>query len=148
MKLVLDTNVVLDWLVFEAPVLHPLREGIRAGSVTVVTHQPAFDELRHVIGRRRLGLDSEAQSRVISQYEALTARFPEGSGAASVPAELPLRFPRCRDPDNDSFLQLAFHSKADALASRDKQVLALRKRTRAFGFQIVSVEELTETLLR
>ncbi|MBL8513009.1 MAG: PIN domain-containing protein, partial [Betaproteobacteria bacterium] len=37
-RLVLDTNVVIDWLVFDDPFMSPLREGVPAGRVQVLTH--------------------------------------------------------------------------------------------------------------
>ena len=33
--LVLDTNVVIDWLVFDDPFMNPLRFGVRDGQVAV-----------------------------------------------------------------------------------------------------------------
>ena len=37
LKLVLDTNVVIDWLVFDDPFMDPLREGVRDAQLVVLT---------------------------------------------------------------------------------------------------------------
>jgi predicted nucleic acid-binding protein len=57
---------------------------------------------------------------------------------------LPPGFPRCRDPDDDHFLALAHHAAADALVSKDRAVLKLRRRARKFGVRILDVRQLNE----
>ncbi|MDE2297629.1 MAG: PIN domain-containing protein, partial [Burkholderiales bacterium] len=49
---VLDTNVVLDWLVFHNPECGPLHASITAGRVRWVATAAMRDELAHVLGRR------------------------------------------------------------------------------------------------
>jgi putative PIN family toxin of toxin-antitoxin system len=150
-KLVLDTNVVIDWLVFDDEFLASFREQVQSRSVQVITHTPAVDELRRVLGYPILKLDVERQASVLEKYLAL-ASFADGAptaaapAAAVAPAELPPGFPRCRDSDDDPFLWLAWRAGADALVSRDKAVLKLAKRARKFGFQIYDVPKLVEVL--
>ena len=140
MKLVLDTNVVIDWLVFDDEFLASFRERVRAREIQVITHPPAVDELRRVLGYPILKLAAERQAVVLEQYLAL-ASLVEG-----LSAELPPGFPRCRDSDDDPFLWLAWRAGADALVSRDKAVLKLAKRARKFGFQIYDVPKMVEVL--
>ncbi len=97
MKLVLDMNVVIDWLVFDDPFLAAFRASVLEGRVTVVTHEPALVELRRVLAYPQLRLSADRQANVLARYEAQTALLP----AASEP--LPERFPECRDPDDDPF---------------------------------------------
>jgi predicted nucleic acid-binding protein len=59
---------------------------------------------------------------------------------------LPAGFPRCRDRDDDHFLALAYHVKADALVTRDKQILALARRAAKFGVQVLDIRRLHELL--
>ena len=139
MKLVLDTNVVIDWLVFDDEYLAAFREQVRSRSVQVITHAPAVEELRRVLGYPELKLTAERQAAVLEQYAALVS-YSESR------AELPEGFPRCRDPDDDPFIQLAWQAGADALVSRDKAVLKLAKRARKFGFQIYDVPKMVATL--
>jgi uncharacterized protein len=59
---------------------------------------------------------------------------------------LPPNFPVCKDLDDQPFLALAYHAQADALVTRDKALLALRKRARKFGVIIVDVRQLPALL--
>ena len=145
-KLVLDTNVVLDWLVFDDLLMNPLRDGVRNHSVVLLTHQPAIDELQRVLGYQQLKLDDARQIEVLAQYQA-------SSSVAILPKEfslshllLPTGFPRCQDRDDEHFVALAFHAKADALVSRDKAVLELSKRAKKFGLKILDVPQLAAIL--
>jgi len=145
-RLVLDTNIVLDWLVFDNAFMSPLRYGVRSGRVMVLTHQPAIDELQRVLGYSVLKLNDARQAELLAEY--LVSATP-----ALMPTEfsldhlmLPPGFPRCRDRDDQHFLALAYHAKADALVSRDKAVLKLTKRTGKFGLNILDVPQLVTLL--
>ena len=59
---------------------------------------------------------------------------------------LPGGFPRCRDRDDEPFLALAFHTKADVLASRDNAVFGLKSRAAKFGVTILNVPQLIALL--
>jgi putative PIN family toxin of toxin-antitoxin system len=139
-KLVVDTNVVIDWLVFDDAFLALFREQVRAGSIQVITHAPAVEELRRVLGYPILKLGAERQAAVFAQYVSLVSHFD------GVLSELPLGFPRCRDSDDDPFLQLAWRAGADALVSHDKAVLKLARKARKFGFQIYDVPKMVAVL--
>ena len=146
MKLVLDTNVVIDWLVFDDVFLASFRQQVRARQVEIVTHAPALDELCRVLGYRELKLDAGRQAQVLASYRAQTTDVDGQTPAADPPVPLPPGFPRCRDPDDNPFLQLAWRSGANALVSRDKAVLKLSRRSRRFGFQIYDVPQMMAAL--
>lgn len=160
MKLVLDTNVVIDWLVFDDAFLASFRELVRARSVQVITHAPAVEELQRVLGYPILKLSVERQAAVFEQYTSLATLFEADSAragaltsadvlaaaGAAMPSELPLGFPRCRDSDDDPFLELAWRAGAEALVSRDKAVLKLARKARKFGFQIYDVPRMVAVL--
>ena len=59
---------------------------------------------------------------------------------------LPGGFPRCRDRDDEPFLALAFHTKADVLASRDNAVFGLKSRAAKFDVTILNVQQLIALL--
>jgi putative PIN family toxin of toxin-antitoxin system len=139
-KLVLDTNVVIDWLVFDDAFLASFREQVRSGGIQVITHAPAVEELRRVLGYPALKLTPQRQAEVLERFGALVSFF-EGEAV-----ELPPGFPRCRDSDDDPFLQLAWRAGVDALVSRDKAVLKLARRARRFGFQIYDVPKMVTEL--
>src|SRR5262249_13718878 len=115
LKLVLDTNIVLDWLHFAQPQLTPLHDGVQQQRVRIVTHPILMDELRRVLTFSQFKLDTTAQDGLMLRYRALTIPVQIGE-----PAALPAQFPRCRDSDDDKFLAIAYHAGADALVSRDK----------------------------
>jgi uncharacterized protein len=145
-KLVLDTNIVLDWLVFDNEFMNALRQGVRDRRVVVLTHQPAIDELRRVLSYSALKLDAARQGELLAEYRASTQLAAMPMEFAADHLMLPTGFPSCRDSDDQHFLALAYHSKADALISRDKAVLKLAKRTPKFGVRILNVPQMIEML--
>lgn len=146
MNLVLDTNVVLDWLVFDNPYMTPLRDSIREKTITLFAHSPAIAELQRVLGYKQLKLTVARQAELLVTYQACTSipLLPQTFSLESL--LLPAGFPRCRDADDQHFLALAFHSNADALVSRDKAVLKLMKRASNFGVRILDVPQLIASL--
>jgi putative PIN family toxin of toxin-antitoxin system len=140
-RLVLDTNVVLDWLLFDHISVHPLRDRIRDGRVVVVTYPAAVTELRRVLGYRQFELDEARQAEIVARYHEQTRPVSEAVQAAIERGQLPKGFPTCRDPDDNHFLALAYHAKAAALVSKDKRVLKCRRRALAFGFTILNVPQ-------
>ncbi|MGE0189730.1 MAG: putative toxin-antitoxin system toxin component, PIN family [Steroidobacteraceae bacterium] len=143
-RLVLDTNVVLDWLVFAATSLDPLAAAVATGRVRVLTHLPALDELQRVLGYPVLKLEPIRQSAILVQYRSQTCPATLPTGFAVNNLLLPGGFPRCRDVDDQPFLALAFHAHA-TLVSRDRQLLRLARRVAPFGLQIMSVEQLLDS---
>jgi len=146
MRLVLDTNVVLDWLVFDDLYMKPLRDGVRNRTVTLLSYPPAIDELHRVLGYKQLKLNAARQAELLAAYQECTLIPPLPVELSLQSLLLPAGFPRCRDSEDQHFLALAFHSKADALVSRDKAVLKLIKRASKFGVRILDVPELIASL--
>lgn len=146
LRIVLDTNVVIDWLVFDDPFMNPLRHGVRDGRVVVLTHAPAVSELERVLAYRQLKLDETRRAEVFTRYRAHTESFTMPTGFSLKSLMLPGGFPRCRDRDDEHFLALAYHARADALASRDNAVYGLKLRAAKFGLNILNVPQLIEFL--
>jgi uncharacterized protein len=144
LRFVLDTNIVLDWLVFDNAFMNALRDGVRDRRVIVLTYPPAIDELQRVLGYPVLKLDTAKQALVLSTYRECAEPVAVTYSLADL--NLPPGFPRCRDGDDQHFLALAYHTKADALVSRDKAVLKLSKRTRKFGLAILDVPQMIALL--
>ena len=145
-KLVLDTNVVIDWLVFDDPFMSPLRHGVRDGRIVVLTHPPAIDELKRVLAYPQLKLNSTRQHEIFACYLAETTIVAMPEGFSPTQLMMPGGFPRCRDRDDEPFLALAFHARADALASRDNAVFGLKSRAAKFGVTILNVQQLIAKL--
>ena len=123
LRLVLDTNVWLDWLVFEDPGIAPLRADVAAGRSTLAIDEPCFVELERVLAYTLRGavLSAEDRARHATTVRALT-------GWCTTVSTSPL--PRCSDPDDQKFLELARNAGADVLLTKDLALLALARRRR------------------
>jgi putative PIN family toxin of toxin-antitoxin system len=125
MKAVLDTQVWLDWLVFGDPSVEALRSAHAAGRLRVVIDAPCEAELARVLSYDfgRFTLDPDARRRCLAGVRDIAQRVASG------PA---LDLPRCRDPDDQKFLVLAAHARADLLITKDLALLALSGRPLPF----------------
>ena len=120
-RLVLDTNVVLDLVVFRDAGVVPLVHALDSGGAIAVTSRACLEELRRVLGYARLKLDHVAQSRALREYLARVALLDVPDHG--VGADLPL----CTDPDDQKFLELAWHAGAHALITKDRALLRLAR---------------------
>jgi uncharacterized protein len=146
LRWVLDTNVVIDWLMFNDPFMNPLRERVADGRLLVLTHEPALVELKRVLGYRQLKLSPERQAEIYARYVASTTAVSLPDGASLKKLMMPGGFPRCRDRDDEHFIALAYHQKADALVSRDNAVYGLKARAAKFGLTILNVQQAISVL--
>jgi putative PIN family toxin of toxin-antitoxin system len=136
---VLDTNVWLDWLVFDDPGVSHLRAAAAASSVTLWIDDACSAELERVLGYPLLGSSLPESEQAAHLATALRiARRYEREGA---PPVSPL--PACRDPDDQKFLELARDCGAHALLTRDNALLELaRNRQRPLPFRVVRPADL------
>jgi uncharacterized protein len=132
MRLVLDTNVVLDLFHWGNPLAAPILTAARARRATLLTNAACMAELERVIARPEFGLDGESVQALLRDYRAVATE--------AAPAPQPLhRLPRCRDPDDQKFLELARDAGADLLVTRDKALLRLaRSKFGLSGFRIAA----------
>jgi len=130
-RVVLDTNVVLDLLHYDDAVARPLLHALEAGHVCCVATRATLDEWRRVLTYPAFGLDSARQAALYARYQALAVLEP-----AVAAADLP----RCRDPDDQKFFELAAAAHAQGLVSKDRAVLRLHRRC-ASRFRIMSPAE-------
>lgn len=136
MKLVLDTNVVMELLHYRDPRSTVLMQAITERSLACYTDRGCLAELQRVLAYPQFALDEIAQQRLYEQYRALAT---EAETADDVPVDIPL--PRCRDADDQKFMELAARSRADLLITRDKELLRLaRSRARPAPFAILIPE--------
>ena len=127
LRLVLDTNVVLDlfhWANLDAV---PIMAALEAGRIECFADERTLDELQRVLTYPQLKLTPEMAVDRFRRYSGLVRMFPEGEAP-------PL--PRCKDRDDQKFLELTARCGADILVSKDKALLRLRGRTK-LGFQIM-----------
>lgn len=119
--LVLDTNVVLDMLIFDDPHVPPIRELIAAGELRWIADQAQRIELERVLEYSQIAPRVAYYGKTVA---GVLAAFDEA--VDYVPGAPKIRF-TCTDPDDQHFLDLASSHKA-VLVSKDKAVLKLRKR--------------------
>jgi putative PIN family toxin of toxin-antitoxin system len=134
--LVIDTNIALDLLVFEDPATNALREAVWRQQVVWLATGGMRDELQRVLGypqiARRLATRALAADAVLTQFDRLSHRVPEGPRAAV----------RCRDPDDQIFIDLAVAHGAELL-SKDGLVLRLHKRLALLGVRVAQARDAT-----
>lgn len=140
LRLVLDTNVWLDWLVFEDADVVPLKAAVATGRAEIVVDEAVVEELKRVLGypfgARTLG--GEAQLKCLAECARVSTR----SNGTAVPIQ-GYALPVCADPDDQKFLDLAAACGARYLVTRDRDLLELaRHRDPAPPFGIVTPREL------
>ena len=125
--LVLDTNVILDWVAFSDPRVQPIVDAIERGVVRAATSGACLQELRRALSYAQVKLDAAAQVLAFERYvtQATVFDLPE-------PAEV-VDLPLCGDPDDQKFLELAWHACASHLVTRDKALLKLARRVAQSG---------------
>jgi putative PIN family toxin of toxin-antitoxin system len=139
MKLVLDTNVVMELLHYRDPRSVALMQAIASGEHPCFTDATCLSELCRVLGYVQFKLDDAAQQDLMNRYKALATEFPE--------APIDLVLPRCRDKDDQKFMELAARCGADLLVTRDRELLKLaRRRARPAPFGIVEPERAIKAL--
>ena len=128
--LVLDTNVVLDWLVFRDPACDALGDALTRGLAGWVATQAMKDELERVLARGSL----DAWGHYTS---ALWADWDRWANIVEPPPLEAPGTPRCTDPDDQKFITLGIHIGACALLSRDRAVLRCARGARVLGLEIL-----------
>ena len=135
-RIVLDTNVGLALFAYDDPACAGLATALRANRLQAVVNATTRDEWQRVLRRDGLGLDAATRVRAAQAFDALV-RDVTGAFAQQATA-----LPRCRDPDDQMFLELTRDAGAIALYSRDRELLRLSRRTqRVAGFPVVRPED-------
>ncbi len=139
MRIVLDTNVWIDWLVFDDPSIVLLKAAQQSGSLHILTDEVCLEELKAVLAYPEFKLDEAQRRNHLAQVDRCVVRH------GNQRMELPVDLPRCSDPDDQKFLTLARDASADWLLTRDKALLKLNRRLKAAGFRIGSPSEWSAT---
>lgn len=129
--LVLDTNIVLDLLVFADPATAPLQVLTQSGALRWIATAGMRTELERVLAYPQIaprmafyGLTTE---QVLARFDAGVQTVDAAPRATAV----------CKDPDDQPFIDLAAAHCA-ILLSKDKAVLQLRKRLLHCGAEVAS----------
>lgn len=133
--MVLDTNVLVSLYVFADSRFAPLRTRIESGEWLAVTNDACFGEFRRVLAYPMFALSEERQMEALAAYSTRVEQF------AAPQANVIVSLPRCKDRDDQKFLELARDSNADWLVTADKALLRLARRDRLRGlFRILTPE--------
>ena len=130
-RVVLDTNTVLEWLVFRDAPACGLGASIHRGRLRWLASPRMLAELRAVLSRPLASRWNDAREH------ALTIEISQWAFMCAEPtiASHPLL---CRDPEDQVFIDLAREHSPALLLTRDRALLALRRRAAAFGVVIAT----------
>ena len=117
---VLDTNVLLDLLVFGDARARLLGLALADGRLRALATAPMLDELADVLLRPFVAPWCSDVGAVLDRARAL-CHLVEGVPVTPTPA------PRCADPDDQKFIDLAWAWPTAWLFSRDRTLLALAR---------------------
>lgn len=121
MRLVLDTNVVLDLLVFLDPATAPLAEGLASGRLEWLATAAMREELARVLAYPKLAPRIALQR---GSAQAVLADYDRQARLVAPPARAPLA---CGDADDQKFIDLAVSERC-LLLSKDVDVLRMARR--------------------
>jgi len=141
-RLVLDTQVWLDWLVFDDPGIRPIRRAQALHRAALFIDEVCEAELARVLGHPlgKRSLDAAAQAACLAQCRRLAGRFE-----SVLSREERAGLPQCRDADDQKFVAAAAAARADFLVTRDRALLEMnRRRARALPFRVLTPEAFGE----
>ena len=128
-RIVLDTNIWLDWLVFSDPGMSYLKLAVKENRANIFIDSACEAELERVLAYdlAKHTLDAAAQAACLAECRRIAKRID-----APAPEAGRKLLPRCVDPDDQKFLELALAARADVLITKDHKLLELARRTKAF----------------
>ena len=135
-RVVLDTNVCLDLFMFQDRRWQVLHDALKHGNIEAVTSASCRMEFILVLGYTKMQLSVESQTALLKEFDHLIKLVDSPAEVATPP-----QLPRCKDGDDQKFLELAYVSGADALITKDKALLKLARKTiRSELFRIFTPE--------
>jgi uncharacterized protein len=114
MRVVLDTHVVLEAILWQSPRHAILRAAQSRGEISFLASPETLEEWRRVLTYPVFQLSPEQQTAAIKAFVATTVQTPL--------AMYPDSLPRCSDPHDQKFLVLAYSGDANFLLTRDKKL--------------------------
>ena len=131
-NVVLDTNVVLDWQVFADAAACRVGKAITRGALRWLATPRILQEWQSVLARPLGGRWEEARQRAltvdVSAHCQLCAEVVPAAGRRLI----------CRDPADQVFIDLALAHGPALLLTRDRALLALRRRASAYDVTVTT----------
>jgi putative PIN family toxin of toxin-antitoxin system len=131
-RVVLDSNVWIDILIFDDPHTRPILAALQSGALHALIDARCLAELTHVLDYPQFVARNVDKSVALAALGRMAELVTPDAPAANART-----LPNCKDRDDQKFLELAHAVHADWLVSKDRAVLKLAKRiARDFNFQI------------
>ena len=131
-RVVLDTNIVLDLWLYKDLATPALLEALENKSVQWLATQVMRDELERVLAYthivKRLAFSQLTAQDILAQFDAHAQLVPIAPKALFV----------CKDGDDQKFIDLAAQHQTQ-LISKDKAVLTMRNRMARLGVAVGKV---------
>jgi len=118
LRVVLDTNAVVSALLFKQGRLSWLRSCWQGGHIKILASRATTQELIRVLGYPKFQLSRQDIEDLLADYLPYVETVQVISGAEDAP--------RCRDPKDQMFIDLAVAGNADVIVSGDEDLLAMR----------------------
>jgi putative PIN family toxin of toxin-antitoxin system len=131
LRVVIDTNVLVSALILSRGRMDWLRHLITAGHFVPLASADTARELMTVLAYPKFDLSPAERNGVLEDYLPYCE-------IVDIPRPPP-KTPRCRDPADAMFLQLALAGQADTLVTGDADLLSLANQ---FAIAIVTPAEL------
>ena len=128
--IILDTNALLDWRVFKDPSSLPLAAAIESGRLRWMASPAMQTEWGHVWPRS-----------AFARWQADPAMTTTVYAHAQMVDEPPRGPLRCKDPDDQVFIDLALHVGARWLLSKDAALLKLARRAKPQGLSVMTLQQ-------
>lgn len=134
-RVVLDTNVVISALIFGGETPRALRDAWHSGRCTPLLSAATAAELISALAYPKFKLTAADQENLLADYLPFctTIRMPTHSPIV----------PKCRDPFDRPFLELAVVGKAHFLVTGDNDLLSLAAQ---FNCPIVNAADFQKSL--
>ena len=131
-RVVLDTNIVLDLWLYQDPATPALLEALEDKSVQWLATQVMRDELERVLAythiAQRLAFSQRTAEDILAHFDAHAQLTPIAAKTMFV----------CKDGDDQKFIDLAAQHQTQ-LISKDKAVLTMRNRMARLGVAVGKV---------
>lgn len=126
---VIDTNTVFDWLLFDDPGAAPLAEAVQAGTVRWLACARMRNEFEHTLQRPTLARWAPVDADLLAAFDRWSLRADDPTHCADPGLQ-------CSDPDDQVFIDLAICERASWLVTHDRALLRLARHARRFKLTI------------
>lgn len=132
-RIVIDTNVLLDIFHFHDTHVQELKLALENGQLEVWTCQLMWNEFLNVIQRPLFGNSTEEIQAIIQKI------LPYFQFESNL---IPTSPYKCKDTDDQIFIDLACLKSPCHLLSKDKAVLKLKSKLKTLGVTIITPKEI------